>query len=363
MPSEHSTGDAVGTILGLRTRFIRTLGRSLTLAEGKTYHPITSPWHSFILTELHRLVLTTENAEIPVKIRSYSPSPPASSQSPSITARVRSKHYTLSVIQAVQAATAIPRYFPEFRIELQREVPRNMTRPPPGNRPVELTEDELENSSAPVSSVTLVDAGIGQYNNPCAELIREVEELHDSPVMTVVSIGTSRSELTSEPSSLTQSSRLAFEPRGDPEAVHESVKIQAASSPRWNYVRLDSPGGLGLTMDQWEPRKTGDRTLREIRNAFTAWIDADDHLEQIQRCAHQLVTLRRKRSSGDEDKWRRFALGQYYVCLDNECEGEEHRFRMRAEFESHLTKDHNLSGQELERRIQEGTRTWTYPKA
>lgn len=72
-----------------------------------------------------------------------------------------------------------------------------------------------------------------------------------------------------------------------------------------------------------------------------------------------LVQLRRQRASGDEDRWKRYALGQYYVCLENSCEGYDHKFRARAGFEAHLGR-HTSSREEMEEKVVAGTRAWEY---
>lgn len=270
----------------------------------------------------------------------------------------------MPVDMAARAATAAFLYFDKLEIEIPRVRLMNLQRVPTtipdGKQKAPTSGDRKSNSvsSSELRTVTLSDAGFEKYNNPCEEIIRELDELHKKPAITLVSIGTARPERVHTRKRVILSVvRRAVEGNGDPEKVHQTIENQGDS--RIDYLRLNSPGGLDVEMDDWRPKKTGETTLEEIHRVFSVWEGSGTVREDIARCADKLVQLRRQRASGDEDRWKRFALGQYYVCLGNDCEGYDHKFRTRADFEAHVAR-HVRSEAEIKAEVRAGTRTWEY---
>lgn len=206
-----------------------------------------------------RLVLSIEDespSRKPVRIRSYVYRANSHNTAPGDRAGIQLDSAVMPVELAARAATAAFLYFDRLDIKMHRVQHTNLQRMPTSmmyvKEPRRISAFTLRSKSIRLPSdqvtLTLSDAGFGKYNNPCEEIIRELDDLHEQPNITLVSIGTARPEkVDTRRRRLMPIARKAVEGNGDPERVHQS--IEGLGEKRIDYLRLNSPGGLDLDMD------------------------------------------------------------------------------------------------------------------
>lgn len=205
------------------------------------------------------------------------------------------------------------------------------------------------------------DAGFSTANNPCTELLWEIENHHGSNNPVLVSIGTSRrgeEEFVGE--NIKTIIKRGLHRLGNPEQDHEALKRHNDKGDCF-YYRFNDEGGLKIEMDEWKPKKAGDDTIGKMRNRFTAWLQGGDVAKRFEECAAHLVRLRRDRM--ETRRWERFALGQYFVCQVKNCpKDRDNQWLDREDFESHLEREHIKRdyGGDLATTLDDCRRIWRY---
>ena len=88
--------------------------------------------------------------------------------------------------------------------------------------------------------------------------------------------------------------RLVWAAWTSTERAHEQMKRETWQTET-AYHRFNVEKGIGnVRQDEWKKRKHTNKTLALIKSMTTQYMDRDDVDEQLQRCAEQLVELRRK---------------------------------------------------------------------
>ena len=253
------------------------------------------------------------------------------------------KAQQLEVWQVARAATAARLYFEPLRIE--------------NFRAGGFTEFQ--------------DGGFSQANNPTRTGKHEIEDLHGyASVGIIVSVGTAR-KLKEDAkrktffNTIPNLTREFADTATDPETTHHEMERDHRRY-QLPYYRLNHPGGLKTELDEWEPKgtmykkkKSGEKTIADMENAFYIWAAKLDNIEQFQECAAALVARRRKRMKTDE--WERYATGSHFTCGVRGCDPGD--FFHRHQFENHLKKYHDLKDNELEAEISGRRKHWRYQPA
>ena len=229
--------------------------------------------------------------------------------------------------EVARAATAAPFFFEPFKVSILDR----------SNEPGIFGEEYL-----------FIDGGLGYTRNPTREGILEIEESTGlNSVGAVVSIGTAGR-------STRKKTRTT-----DPEAIHYDVQ-ELADRDKFSYYRFDDPGALKLSLDEWEPQRSGSATIKVITKAFNVWLKEVGQ-SSIQECAVELVKRRVYRTH-DADLWESYAVEARFQCRFRTCERDQ-SFRTRRMFREHLRESHNMHERSLETQTQcdESRRVWQYP--
>ncbi|RYC61793.1 hypothetical protein CHU98_g4401 [Xylaria longipes] len=116
--------------------------------------------------------------------------------------------------------------------------------------------------------------------------------------------------------------------------------------------------GIDIEMDDWRPKKTGERTLEDLQNGFYRWVNRPEVRNELTRCARTLVDLRRARMT--TPRWERFALVRFFECRVSKCpKDRDNKWLDREDFKNHLTRDHQPENYEgnIPRRSRRALRT------
>lgn len=148
---------------------------------------------------------------------------------------------------------------------------------------------------------------------------------------------------------------------GDTEEVHSFLKGRAERDS-FQYFRFNEPEVLAdMDFDEWKPRKNGRKSIKKMDHAFSIWAVKPEVVQQLQRCAYQLVRRRRLRVAADPSLWEAFALGSHYDCGRGGCpEPVTRRWYMRREFEQHLRDGHELHEEVLKEQADTHRTIWEY---
>lgn len=279
----------------------------------------------------------------------------------------------MPVWMVARAATAAPLYFKKLELDIFQtnpqtgqgvtRLPRQIAYEPVGRRsaPSRLLQ-ALRGKDIQYFREAFFDAGVDFRNNPCQDLLNEVEDEHQNPQVTLVSIGTARPARVGGDRAW-QVLRAHIHDRSDPQPIHGNMERKAQrDTDRVHYFRLDRPGGLNVDLDHWKPRTNGDDTISAVDAAFHAWLDDTDNIEIIRGCARGLVALRRRRAQADQDRWDRFAVGKEYLCREMGDDGTQCLTpqRTRAQFVAHLAEEHEVEAHLRASRVDAGTSNWEY---
>ncbi|KAI1317485.1 FabD/lysophospholipase-like protein [Xylariaceae sp. FL0255] len=251
----------------------------------------------------------------------------------------------ISLVKVALAATAAPLYFGHYectlsaaQVQASKRIPTRM----PTNRSNNDGRDQEEETF----DYKFEDAGFGLVNNPCRELEKEIGHHHGSTSKILVSIGTARSRTQDEEKrpgrfALLRTVRRAFIVAGDPGPVHEGMEEWANDNENHIYFRFDGTTGIEMEMDEWLPRRTGQRTLANLSENFRSWLNDQPGVRpKLTRCAKTLVNLRRARLA-HSPRWERFALVRYFECRIAKCpKDRDNNWFDRDEFRNHLERDH-----------------------
>ena len=182
-----------------------------------------------------------------------------------------------------------------------------------------------------------------------------------SLVGVIVSIGTARGAKEPGNNALVRVIEDSFSTATDPESVHRALLSLEYLHGR--YWRLnDSGAGLTVQLDEWKPsgrfvKDPGRTTLNIIRTHFNKWAKDNDNAKTLRQCAKDLVA-RRVARSGNASLWEAYATGAIFVCNFSACPNT--RFESKDDLARHLSRDHLIANEELERRVKLMTKRWQY---
>ena len=201
-------------------------------------------------------------------------------------------------------------------------------------------------------------------HNPTEYGIREIETVYGPKNNgEVVSIGASQ-----EVASLKSLRKILFGAMFGgpaPASTHRAAK-RRLQTVKASYYRFDNPKTLLMEPDEWKPtrpseRKSGPRTLEEIKTNFTSWLKSPATHQQFQQCARELVKRRRDRLL-DIAKWERYATVIEFQCPGEDC--DRPTFIDRNDFLQHLEKRHKhenlFMGREYTGWISDCSHQWQY---
>lgn len=250
------------------------------------------------------------------------------------------KAQDFEIWEVARAATAAPFYFDPLKIDIQ----------------------------GPKNYMSLTDAAFGPYNNPTKVGIKEMKWMNSAKsIGIVVSVGTARKDEGNLKRGL-----FAFRGKAkdlgrkatNTEIVHSDMDEESRKVNGFQYFRLDDHEGLGMELDEWEPKPrrfygkdSGSKTLKKIRDTFNSCVVRGEI--DFQGCAKALVGCRRARLA-NQTVWERYATGAEYTCLQG-CQREN--FDDREQFEAHLQNVHDMESQDLKAELKESRRDWVYRPA
>ena len=215
---------------------------------------------------------------------------------------------------------------------------------------------------------SLTDGGFSHINNPTSEGKREIEDLYgDGSIGVVVSVGTARKlkeDRKKKPffSVIPVFTRETGYKMTNPDIVHRKIKREHEMEKSFSYYRLDNPGGLNTSLDEWRPKNriynkdSGSKTVADIKAPFAEWATQLDNIQQLQRCARELVAQRRKRSK--TARWERYATGCQFRCRERGC--AYGNFFDRSAFEDHLKSLHLYEDRDLDYEVKGCRKQWRY---
>jgi hypothetical protein len=201
-------------------------------------------------------------------------------------------------------------------------------------------------------------------SNPTEDALHELQLLAPmQPPTVVVSIGTGARHHTS-----TGNGGMAniFAPftgllatTGATEKVSRTVEKQLGRGSSYFRFNDRSSDWNWVIMDQWIPgyeservQSPGQKTMEKMQSIVERYLK-DGGQEEMERCAEQLVTLRRRRLLTDPDRWERFALVSTFNCPN--CPNID-TFTSRAEFKHHIERDHDAA----ELNVDQYKNIWSY---
>ncbi|KAI0406026.1 acyl transferase/acyl hydrolase/lysophospholipase [Xylaria palmicola] len=272
----------------------------------------------------------------------------------------------ISLLKVALAGTAAPFYFGHYHTVLSTAQAQSAAgvSTERGTRLFEDANGQAEGQQRHLaegkSPYQFEDAGFSRDNNPCNQLYREVVYNHgedSTPVL--VSIGTARPKDDYVGEGVLTTIRRGLHQLGNPEEVHEEMLLR--SDQDRVYYRLNDDNGIEIEMDEWKPKKVGSDTIAKMRTKFDAWLRQDGVGARFEACARHLVRLRRGRMT--TPRWERFALGQYFVCLVQNCpKDRDNQWLDREDFENHLRREHveeDYDG-DLDAEVQRCQQMWRY---
>ncbi|KAJ8125377.1 hypothetical protein O1611_g8262 [Lasiodiplodia mahajangana] len=298
----------------------------------------------------------------PFLFRSYTPFNERSRQHANRHAREPNNHLEgskISLLKVALAATAAPLYFGHYHCTLSVAQVQASTRIPTRQGTNVFSAERRGAVLAPKGpEYEFEDAGFGPTNNPCRELGKEIKHHHGPIAPILVSIGTARPPPRDERNHLMQVIRRAFATAGDPEPIHT---LMQTSTEEDCYFRFNDEQGIAIEMDDWRPKKTGERTLDDMQNKFHRWAGKREVKRELARCARILVTLRRTRMT--TRRWERFALVRYFECRVLGCpKDRDNKWLDRQDFKNHLEQDHQPEDYDsnIGEAVERCAREWEY---
>ncbi|KUL88036.1 hypothetical protein ZTR_03872 [Talaromyces verruculosus] len=201
-------------------------------------------------------------------------------------------------------------------------------------------------------------------SNPTEDVVHEVRLLAPmQPPTVVVSIGTGTRHHTSTGNGGVANTFAPFTGLlaaiRDTEKVSRKVEKQLGRGSSYFRFNDRSAEWNWVLMDQWIPgyegerkQKPGQKTLEKMQCIVEKYLK-DGGQEEMERCAEQLVKLRRRRLFADPDRWERFALVSTFHCPS--CPNVD-TFTSRAGFERHIERNHEAA----ELNIDQYKYSWSY---
>lgn len=201
-------------------------------------------------------------------------------------------------------------------------------------------------------------------SNPSEDAVHELRLLTPmQPPTVVVSIGTGTRHHTSTGNGGVANAFAPFTGLlaaiRDTEKVSRKVKKQLGRGS--SYFRFNDRSGdwNWVIIDQWIPgfegerkQNPGQKTMEKMQSIVEKYLK-DGGQEEMERCAEQLVKLRRRRLFADPDRWERFALVSTFHCPS--CPNVD-TFTSRTGFERHIESNH----EEAELNIDQYKNIWSY---
>ncbi|OTB16831.1 hypothetical protein K445DRAFT_10388 [Daldinia sp. EC12] len=269
----------------------------------------------------------------------------------SFAAKSQAKHSgspgDVCVWHVARATTAAPMYFKPLELTTGGNE-RRATTDSSNHRPSALRSNNTAKQSSQVEQ--LEDGGFGAANNPSKEVFDEVKRHLPSnmEVGTFVSIGTAR----------------PMERPTGPKLYHVI---------RRGIARLSNPEPTHYHMERSRERRQSVPLVLPLQRAGRAREDQNGRLEaegdcaakpemvrRMQKCAKELVAARRARTVANIAKWKRFALGTYFYCGEDNCPDEVQREIEEVKFRAHLEKEHGIIGAEVEAALRRSEGQWVY---
>ncbi|KAI1477214.1 FabD/lysophospholipase-like protein [Daldinia eschscholtzii] len=284
----------------------------------------------------------------------------------SFAAKSQAKHSgspgDVCVWHVARATTAAPMYFKPLELTTGGNE-RRATTDSSNHRASALRSNNAAKQSSQVEQ--LEDGGFGAANNPSKEVFDEVKRHLPSnmEVGTFVSIGTARPMERPTGPKLYHVIRRGIARLSNPEPTHYHMEREVGKedNPCLSYFRFNEPGGLEkIRMDDWKPRATGQDTIREMEIVFNSSAAKPEMVRRMQKCAKELVAARRARTVANIAKWKRFALGTYFYCGEDNCPDEVQREIEEVKFRAHLEKEHGIIGAEVEAALRRSEGQWVY---
>ena len=124
------------------------------------------------------------------------------------------------------------------------------------------------------------------------------------------------------------------------------------------YYRFDVPREHSLAkikLDEFKPD-----TLDKIEHITTKYCDEPRVREQLIEVANILVKQRRERA--ESDMWGLVSQGKQYRCTWPKCRRCQLLRPRKKDLESHLRVKHSLSGENLEKQLEQGVVPRTKPE-
>ena len=147
------------------------------------------------------------------------------------------------------------------------------------------------------------------------------------------SAGTHDTVKTVEMQNLASATRVHNE--GDTQSQNGDVNSNRNREPTQNVVSSGNDPLLGVP--QWLRPKN--RTLETIRKHTDEYLSGVQ--QEIDKCAEELVRIRRTRAKKDPQRWERACFGAWYQCNVTGCPRGEYEYPGRHALEKHLTHKHN----------------------
>ncbi|KAH8597305.1 acyl transferase/acyl hydrolase/lysophospholipase [Bisporella sp. PMI_857] len=240
------------------------------------------------------------------------------------SARNRGPAHTQEIWKIARATSAAPTYFDPITIDGKEYSDGGVG----SNNPTQLILDEVNFNSATPGLGTgnlavLVSIGTGQKPR------RRLRVKRKFPLI-------SNLKLVKEFSKITRNLR---DKATDVENIHTSISRQVEGKFGHYYRWTGGEGVGGLGIDEWDPAPKGDKpTTAQFIQDEVAKHMAQDHVKrEVNQCARELVSLRRRRITykAEDGRWRRHTYCTLVVCPS--C---NRYYETRQTVKDHIENDH-----------------------
>ena len=214
------------------------------------------------------------------------------------------------------------------------------------NQNIEIWEVARATGAAPFysKSVALGDElyydAASFFHNPSRYVLDEVRsEAQGGPdaVAVLVSIGAGNFESKGSPRRGSNTSKSERTHVSDP--IHESLEHDSKHQ-QFDYYRLNIDDHLRTgRLNEWISKGNGRKSLQQIVEASTKYLEAQPVRELIHQVAKCLVSIRLRRA--ETMRWERFATGIVYRCPISNCPLSQSRFEDRGDLMDHLRDMHD----------------------
>ncbi|KAK7911821.1 FabD/lysophospholipase-like protein [Apiospora marii] len=243
--------------------------------------------------------------------------------------------------QVARATSAAPRYFEPILIDGDTHVDGAVG----VNNPSPQTIDEVyykENKRVPALSVS-IGTGVNppdQENRAFPETIRKVLRARKTGKLRRRQIITKYWELASGVAKKISDTETAVKTwERDCTLFQGAGRSSEENFEKWWY-RLNVDGALkAIPLDDWTPRKGGQKTLGQITDLTEAYLRRPDVEQTVRRIAEALVKKRRERVQ--TERWEHFIMKVAYRCPLNKK--HEELFDSRDDIRKHLVSQHQCA--------------------